>query len=203
MKIVAISDTHMGHRKLTLEDGDVLIHCGDLTNIGTIEQLIEVTNWFATTGRFKHRLLIPGNHDIKFHEFFSSGMVPENIDVLINKEIIVNGVKFYGTPYTPRFGNWAYMLDSDLMEANVEMIPDDVDVLISHGAPQGILDNGLGCPHLGKRVFKIPTLRHHIFGHIHEGASVMPTEVNGVKFHNASCSMDKMEFWNRCVIIEM
>ena len=51
-------------------------------------------------------------------------------------------------------------------------IPDDVDVLITHGPPANILDRTytgqyVGCPHLLARVQKIRP-RLHVFGHIHE-----------------------------------
>ncbi len=68
------------------------------------------------------------------------------------------------------------------------MIPEDADVLITHGPPHEILDltpNGdsAGCEELRKTIEKL-RLKAHIFGHIHSGYGTI--EKFGVKFINAS-----------------
>jgi Icc-related predicted phosphoesterase len=58
-----------------------------------------------------------------------------------------------------------------------DLIPDGLDVLITHGSPFGILDQEepsgehLGCAELLKAVEDKKT-KVHIFGHIHGGAGV-------------------------------
>jgi len=68
------------------------------------------------------------------------------------------------------------------------MIPENTDVLVTHGPPFGVLDKNYnqmhcGCKSLLQRVMQVrPKL--HIFGHIHEGYGVEARE--GVTFMNAS-----------------
>lgn len=69
MEIVCISDTHNRHRELTLRPGilgtgDVLIHSGDFTNLGTLAELRDFVDWFAAVPGFRHKVLVAGNHDI-------------------------------------------------------------------------------------------------------------------------------------------
>jgi len=67
-------------------------------------------------------------------------------------------------------------------------IPDDVDVLITHTPPAGVLDvssrgAALGCKHLAKRLKKLkPTL--HCFGHVH--ASAGSRVHGGITYVNAT-----------------
>ena len=47
MKILQISDTHNRHNELTnLPEADVIIHCGDFTEQGTEEEVLDFLNWF-------------------------------------------------------------------------------------------------------------------------------------------------------------
>jgi adhesin HecA-like repeat protein len=48
MKLVAISDTHDLHGSLIIPEGDVLIHAGDLTNRGTLEEVKVFNNFLST-----------------------------------------------------------------------------------------------------------------------------------------------------------
>jgi Icc-related predicted phosphoesterase len=76
-----------------------------------------------------------------------------------------------------------------------KLIPDDIDILITHGPPYEILDlvprqgwdENSGCEELRKKVEEIAAkgrLKLHVFGHIHCGYG---THVQfGVKFVNAS-----------------
>jgi Icc-related predicted phosphoesterase len=92
---------------------------------------------------------------------------------LLDEELELEGLKFYGSPYQPEFCNWAFNLPRGPQLARKwAKIPDDTDVLITHGPPGGILDRVaggelVGCNDLRKRVKEInPKL--HVFGHIHE-----------------------------------
>ena len=71
-------------------------------------------------------------------------------------------------------------------------IPEDIDILVTHGPPYGILDavntfggyvDHCGCEMLLARVAAIkPKL--HVFGHIHEGAGSLKQD--GIEYINAS-----------------
>jgi len=87
--------------------------------------------------------------------------------------VIIEGVKFYGSPWQPRFFDWAFNLDrGEEIKKKWDLIPMDTDVLITHGPPYGILDlthegEKVGCEELMKAVLRVQP-KIHIFGHIHE-----------------------------------
>ena len=60
VKVVFISDTHNGHRKLVIPPCDVLIHCGDMTNSGSAPELREIDTWFGEQD-VEHKVVIAGN----------------------------------------------------------------------------------------------------------------------------------------------
>ena len=62
MRLVAISDTHGGHRRVNLPAGDVLVHSGDLTLDGERSVTLDFVDWFSDQP-FKHKIFIAGNHD--------------------------------------------------------------------------------------------------------------------------------------------
>jgi Icc-related predicted phosphoesterase len=168
MKLVFISDTH--NRKISVPDGDVLIHCGDATSMGKVDEIIKFNAWMGT---FPHatKLFIPGNHDWLLER--DPALAREllfNMTVLIDEAIEIGGVKFYGSPWQPFFFAWAFNLSrfGELKE-KWALIPNDTEVLITHGPPAGILDtvinyrssnNGesVGCHDLLQRVRDINPL---------------------------------------------
>jgi len=126
--------------------------------------------------QFKYFLFVPGNHDICFEKdikWCGLHLRHANVDILIDKEIVIDGVKFYGSPWQPDFFDWAFNLPrGDALKAKWDLIPPDTDVLITHGPPHSILDYSIhdkvnvGCEDLYKRVMDLrPKL--HCFGHIH------------------------------------
>lgn len=194
MKIVIISDTHSFHNNLntSLEasTADMIIHCGDwVGNHNNIDQYKDFEKWFANIGNFKYRLLISGNHE-KLMESKKYVITNKEITYLENTSIIIDGLKFYGSPYQPYFLNWAFNLKEDKdLRNNWIKIPKDVDILITHTPPRTILDkaNGsnLGCKMLKSFVQSLlPNLKLNCFGHIHE--SYGQKILNGVTYINAA-----------------
>jgi Icc-related predicted phosphoesterase len=174
MKIVAFSDTHNLHRKTQIPEGDVLIHAGDFTDRGTLEEVQDFLKFFSSLPH-PHKILVAGNHDFYFENF------PEETEKMVNgftylldEEVVIDGVKFYGTPWQPRFQNWAFNLDRGAeIKAKWDLIPADVDLLVTHGAPYGIRDQTfdgekIGCKDLYDAVKRIKP-PYHLFGHVHEG----------------------------------
>ncbi|MBC8554447.1 MAG: hypothetical protein H8D23_32955, partial [Candidatus Brocadiales bacterium] len=143
------------------------------------------------------------NHDRIFEEdpFLAKEIVDmyaTNINYLQDSEVVIDGVKFYGSPWTPEFCGWAFALPKDDHKTSDErfaMIPDDVNVLISHGPAFGKLDQvdnlgslgpNLGCPSLSRRIDEInPDI--HICGHIHSGRGVIHSDGEVTTYINASC----------------
>jgi Icc-related predicted phosphoesterase len=172
--IVAISDTHNHHEKIKLPKGDILIHAGDYSNVGTKEDTVAFLDWFAAQPH-AHKVFIAGNHDFypeRFRKDFRT-MLPANVHYLENELIEVRGIKIWGSPYTPYFGGMAFNKKRGKDSKAVwDLIPDAVDILVTHGPPHGILDDTyrkshVGCEELKLKVEQVKP-RYHIFGHIHE-----------------------------------
>lgn len=176
MRIVTLSDTHGHHRKVSVPEGDVLIFAGDFMTSGyNFHEVGDFAQWFTSLPHPK-KIWIAGNHD-RAVESNKKACLPvfKGSVYLENDSTEYFGVKFYGSPITPAFNNWAFNVErGEAIKKYWDNIPDDTDVLITHGPPKGVLDNsiewgpGLGCEELAKRVAEVrPTI--HIFGHIHGG----------------------------------
>ncbi len=197
MKIVCLSDTHNCHEQIPVPDGDILIHAGDATTIGNFQQISAFNKWFANLPH-KIKIFVAGNHDWLFETngLYARQILDDSIIYLQDSFIEVEGLKIYGSPWQPRFFDWAFNLNrgSELSE-KWRLIPDDIDILITHGPPHGILDQvprkywveNTGCEELRKRVESLAAfgkLKLHVFGHIHCGYGM--AEDFGVHFINAS-----------------
>jgi Icc-related predicted phosphoesterase len=193
-KIVCLSDTHNCNEQITVPDGDVLIHAGDATIRGTQREVEEFLVWFSSLPH-QFKIFVAGNHDWLYetNNHFARLLTADfNIKYLQDSSVEYEGFKIYGSPWQPRFYDWAFNLNRGAEIAEKwKLIPDDTDILITHGPPHGILDEvphkffieNTGCEELRKKVEAIrPKL--HIFGHIHCGYG--QTEKFGVKFVNAS-----------------
>lgn len=191
MKVVFISDTHNQHKDLKIPSGDILIHCGDATGMGTMAEIQEFNNWLRRQPH-KHKFFIPGNHDKLFEKDpkFAKSLIT-GAKVLVDKLVEVEGLKIYGSPYQPTFGvGWVFNLDrGEAIAKKWAQIPSGIDILVTHGPPHNILDKVVqvytqdpgmgrmsgrviqrvayvGCEELIKVVEKIKP-RVHAFGHIH------------------------------------
>lgn len=179
-KIWFFSDTHGAHRALSPPAVQIAICCGDeassrdvAINANESRQFFE---WYTGLD-VPYKIFVPGNHSTAFER----GMVkvPDNIRPLVNESVVIDGcLKIYGSPYTPSFGqSWAYMRNRAKMHDIWQMIPDDTDILITHGPPAGVLDLAydvetrkpipVGCLSLYKRVLAVKP-QVHAFGHIHQ-----------------------------------
>jgi Icc-related predicted phosphoesterase len=211
-KIVFISDTHNHHSKITLPEGDILIHAGDFSGRGLPEEVGPFFDWIEEQAQiFKHVIFIAGNHDMSF-ERKSHWVVrwlkilPTNIHYLEDSEVIIDGVKFYGSPWQPEFHNWGFNLPrgKELAE-KWEMIPVDTDILITHTPPQNILDYtvmdmiNVGCADLYLKVNQIKP-KIHVFGHIHEGYGYK--DINDTLYLNASTCNLRYQPVNSPIVVD-
>jgi len=192
MRIVCVSDTHARHHLTVVPDGDVLVHAGDITRRGKLEDVEAFDRWLGTLPH-RHKVVICGNHDFCFQEQAAEARARiTNAIYLEDSGCEIDGIRFYGSPWQPYFGGWAFNLPRGEELARVwAKIPSGVDVLITHGPPAGILDlthagDHCGCVDLFARVFEVkPQL--HVFGHIHESAG--RSDHDGIIFLNASTQM--------------
>jgi len=53
------------HEKLELPNADILIHAGDFTSNGNLNDIKDFSNWLGTLPH-KHKVIIAGNHEISF-----------------------------------------------------------------------------------------------------------------------------------------
>lgn len=210
-KIVCLSDTHNCNEQIAVPDGDILIHAGDATVRGTQYEVEEFLIWFSSLPH-KYKIFVAGNHDWLFendNRFARLLVANFNIKYLQDSSVEIEGFKIYGSPWQPRFYDWAFNLMSGAEIAEKwKLIPDETDILITHGPPHGILDEvrrkffveNTGCEELRKKVEEIrPKL--HIFGHIHCGYG--QTEKFGVKFVNASNCDESYEPTQSPIVIDL
>lgn len=173
MRLVALADTHGEHRALEVPDGDVLVHAGDLTQRGTRLQLEDVADWLRALPH-RHKVIIAGNHDFWLQgnragarELFAG------LHYLEDEEVVLDGVRFYGSPWQPWFHDWAFNARrGPAIDAIWRRIPTGVDVLVTHGPPLGLGDRvwdgeRVGCADLLRHLERVRP-RVHFFGHIHE-----------------------------------
>jgi Icc-related predicted phosphoesterase len=193
VKIIAISDTHLNWDEVKVPDGDIFIHAGDWE--ASVNQHVRDFNTWLGKLPHRYKIVIAGNHDSI--PAMNDKYVKEtltNAIYLNNSGCTIEGLKFWGSPMTPKFGNWWFMVDRNKIKKYWDMIPLDTDVLITHGPPFSILDKPIdfftgfegdscGCLELRNKVNKIKP-KVHIFGHIHFSYG---TEIkDGTLFVNAS-----------------
>ena len=189
-----------------MPSGDLLICAGDVTNKGELGILQDFNKWLGTLD-FKYKVMIAGNHDFCFEGVGRNiaESLLTNVTYLFDSEVEIEGLKIYGSPWTPYFHNWAFNLRrGPAIEKFWNKIPKTTDILITHGPPFGILDwvdrpseeedpipgvSKVGCQDLTKALKRLTNLKLHVFGHIHE-AGGMVTE-GGTVYVNASQILHK------------
>jgi Icc-related predicted phosphoesterase len=170
-------------------EGDVLLHAGDFTRGGSLDEVRAFTTWFAAQPH-RHKIVVAGNHDFAFERTpEAAAPLVDGMTYLQDAGVTIDGVRFWGSPWQPWFHNWAFNLERGApIRQKWDLIPADTDVLITHGPPHGILDEtrrkeAVGCEELRVVVSRVrPAL--HLFGHIHEGFGA--DEREGILFVNAA-----------------
>lgn len=204
MKLWLISDTHNRHKDLRIpSDIDAVIHCGDESESGN-EWLNEPEaraffDWYSTLD-IPQKVFVPGNHSTAIEQGLVRPEQYPKVRFLIHDQTSLNGLTIFGTPYTPKFFNWSYMREREDLDIVWQSIPDDVDILISHGPPKGFMDvtrdfNTLDPVHVGsKSLTRHVTQRIkpmvHAFGHIHDEPSIRNFGIvndGSTTFVNCSC----------------
>jgi Icc-related predicted phosphoesterase len=208
-KCVAMADTHGLHHRVQVPDGDLFIHAGDFSNFGIdSNELIDFVNWVALLPH-KHKIVVAGNHDrVCYVEpgFSERTFNKAGIHYLESKPIEIEGFRIWGSPITPTFGNWSFMKSDSEIAETWKLIPDNIDILITHGPPFNILDLTIegvhtGCPHLANTILHRVRPKFHVFGHVHEGFGKM--SYDQTTFLNVSVLNRKYVLSNPCTIFEL
>lgn len=220
MIIDCISDLHGYYPHLT--GGDLLIVAGDLTKNDTKKQIFEYIKWLCNQD-YEKKIHIGGNHD--------NSLVPQstdsygakgnsyNIDYLRDTDTEFKGLKIWGSPWTKTFKGinpkcCAFTIGTDEeLNEKWKLIPDDIDILITHCPPYTVLDEvradhyttpseHVGSQSLLDHVTNRIKPKVHVFGHIHErGGRKIDTDTT--KFVNASIVNEHYKHVNKPVRIEL
>ncbi len=213
LRIHHFSDTH-NLNDVNIGEVDIAIHSGDCSNPRDLErseeEIRKFISWYSKVPA-KYKIFVPGNHDLAIssghitrQDFESKGII-----LLLHESIEIEGIKFFGSMYTPSFGyGWAFNVRRSLLHEYWLQIPEDTDVLIVHGPPHGILDwapkrdstltvmslipENCGCRALEKRI-NIIKPKLVLFGHIHESKDFKNQGVmykDGIYYSNGSCVTD-------------
>jgi predicted phosphohydrolase len=158
IRVVCISDTHDRHHQLVIPDGDVLIHAGDFSFFGR-DNLDDLNAWFGTLTH-QHKILVNGNHDCHAPWSAAARSRLSNVAFLLQEELVLplplpviadtadgdsegaavgnvappqddQTIKIFGTQFT-----WPTRSSNPLLE----QIPQDTDIIVTHGPPYGLLD---------------------------------------------------------------
>ena len=207
MKIITISDTHSQHLGLKLPEGDMIIHAGDVSGSGSAVDVKSFLNWFSNLD-YKYKIFIAGNHDWFFEKNKESEIekhIPENVIYLNDSGVTIENINIWGSPVQPWFLNWAFNRMGKEIIPHWNKIPENTDILITHGPPYNILDKTTqgtltGCPYLLEKINETKP-KYHIFGHIHEAYGII--EKNNTTFINASVLDVQYRRVNDPIIFEM
>ena len=182
LRILHVSDTHSFHNLLKVPyDIDMIIHSGDCSNsrdpYNNEPEVRDFIDWFKMIP-VKYKIYVAGNHDVSIEKKLVTKKDFEDAGIIYleNESVTIEGINFFGSPHTPQFGQWAFMKDRVKLERFWRMaIPEDTDVVITHGPPRGVLDKSYDRNHnmescgdksLLNRVLEIEPA-YVLFGHIH------------------------------------
>lgn len=214
MRIVAVADTHNRHHKLEVPDGDIFIHAGDFSGMGTQQEFEKFAGWYHTLTH-PYKLVVPGNHDCYCTKQWSycctrldnrlveSGLIegPDGLRILCyawTVEVYANNRWEYNAPR-----------QSEQFKRFWSLAP-PCDILVTHGPPYGVLDlisDPRPCedPHVGEYWCRSYIYKHkpriHIFGHIHEGYG--QTQLDQTQCYNVSACDAQYKLSHPVTVIDL
>ena len=156
-KVFAFADTHGTHRQLKIpKDTDILICAGDAVEDNLRgDEYNDFLDWFSIQPG-KHKIFVPGNHELSFDTDAANGirLLFENYKIFLLEDAV------------EEFDSIVIGSISGNSQIADEEIPTDLDILVTHYPPLGIMDEGFGSPEILNFVLKSKP-KHHLFGHIH------------------------------------
>lgn len=172
MKVCAVSDLHL--KEPDLPEADLGLLAGDLTFRGTLKEYKQSMYYLQSQRhKFKDAYCTLGNHDGGL--FLELGHREEfeketGWKILIDETVEVQGIRLFGSPYTPEFCNWFWSYERPTNRWK-DLIQEGTSIVFTHGPCYGILDmtprgEKVGCYDLGHRIRQVKP-RAVICGHIH------------------------------------
>ena len=197
MLILHLSDTHSKHHELrNLPPADIIIHSGDISFAGSENEVMDFIEWFGALP-YKYKIFIAGNHDFCLFEA-NIDVVPQNCFYLCNSSVTIQGIKFYGAP----------MFMEDVMsgdyDANLQKIPIDTNVLVTHQPPYSILDYSGNINYGDRNLLQIVLKskpKYHLFGHIHGAYGIEKSE--DTTFVNAAILSENYELMYEPILLKI
>lgn len=209
--------------KHLIPEGDVLIHAGDCSNVGYETEIKDFIEWFKTFKSFKYKIFIAGNHDFAFEKktddfkYYLKKELHENDIIYLEDDVTYlnfndfsRPLKVYGSPWQPRFNDWAFNINryADELKEKWDLIPINTDILITHTPPYNVRDfvsnynniESVGCHYLRDRIEIVEPLLH-VFGHIHNGYGA--TLIKNTMFINAATCNERYEPTNKPIILDI
>lgn len=212
MRLVILSDTHGEHENINVPAGDVLIHCGDFSCHGDERELVGFVRWLSKISpKYGATFVIAGNHDRQLEIDPSLADVFGGVaEYLFNSSSNYRGWNFWGSCFTPAYNNWAFNLpkDGDELQKNWAQVPNNCDVLITHGPPYGVLDcvgyvkENVGCKWLRKRIEEVKP-KVACWGHIHEARGLNYWSIPGTVCINATNLNGRYELVHEPVVFDL
>ena len=182
MKIALMSDTHLLHRKfkIRLPEAEMVIHSGDATWEGKLDELACFADWFRNLP-YKKKIFVAGNHDAIFQQnrTLAQSMLGDGVIYLEDDLVEIDGLRIYGSPWQPAYGNLAFNLPrGNPLAQKWHKIPKNVDILVTHGPPLRMRDltaegEHAGCGDLYEAVVRRVKPRLHVFGHVHNAYGIV------------------------------
>ncbi len=171
MKVCAVSDLH-GHLP-RIPECDLLLIAGDLGEGRRGDWYLGPLREWLQQAPARHVVGVAGNHDF-FAEENPDEMRRLPWTYLADETTEIEGLVIHGSPFSNRFGRWAFMDEEDGLERRAGLFPDVTSILVTHGPPFGFGDlTVLSGMHVGSAAFRsralgLPELVLYVFGHIHE-----------------------------------
>jgi Icc-related predicted phosphoesterase len=211
MKLSITADLH-GYLP-EIPESDLLIIAGDVLPDDNQEVWVldQFRKWLIDLPVNK-TVFIAGNHDFYFEEkiwqtsSFGKKFFEEiGATYLEDSGCQFGDLKIWGTPWVQNLSGWAFIANDQLAQEKFSMIPNDTDIVISHGPINGIFDR-VGLENVGSKILasKIQKISPRVFisGHIHEDGGLIK-KVGETTFINAALMNPSYKPTNQVVTLDL
>lgn len=164
MNIQAISDTHGSNFISKIDKCDILLIAGDISPVKGDHSYYNQKYWYENEfvkqleelkSLANHIVFIGGNHDTYLSECNISknnnairSILPSNVHYLCDDLVTIDEIKIYGSPWCnrPSWARkgppvWNFALNEFELKEHYDKIPNDIDILLTHGPAYGYCDS--------------------------------------------------------------